>query len=159
MAMVVGLARKLMGENLKVVLCWVFNFKFGSFVMSGIRWHTQQLLHLELKTQPGFCPVGLSMSMVCHCHQSGNPHWWGRLNTVDLIVLTSLDRLIFILKILFTFLKTRHLNEGVSCTKPTSSVRVSCICKLTYLLEWVGVNYRPMPHSCKRTMVHPGTTN
>ncbi len=34
---------------------------------------------------------------------SGNPYWRGRLNTVDLLVLTSLDQLIFIWKILFIF--------------------------------------------------------
>ncbi len=33
-----------------------------------------------------------------------NPYWRGRLSTVDLLVLTSLDQLIFILKILFTFI-------------------------------------------------------
>ncbi len=36
---------------------------------------------------------------------AGNPYWRGRLSTVDLLVLTSLDRVLFILKILFNFLK------------------------------------------------------
>jgi hypothetical protein len=34
----------------------------------------------------------------------------GRLSTVDLLALTSLDQLIFILKMLFTFFKTSYLN-------------------------------------------------
>ena len=32
-----------------------------------------------------------------------NPYWRGRLSTVDLLVLTNLKQLLFLLKILFTF--------------------------------------------------------
>ncbi len=35
--------------------------------------------------------------------QPGKPYWRRRISTVDLLVLTSLDQLLFILKILFTF--------------------------------------------------------
>jgi hypothetical protein len=35
-------ARKLMGENLKVVWGRVFNFKLGHFVMHAIAWHIQK---------------------------------------------------------------------------------------------------------------------
>ncbi len=58
-------ARKLTGENLKVVLGRVFNFKLGCFVMYTIAWHIQARLILELKTRPSFCPVSLSLSMNC----------------------------------------------------------------------------------------------
>jgi hypothetical protein len=34
---------------------------------------------------------------------AGNPYWKGRLSTVDLLVLTSLDQLLLILPILFSF--------------------------------------------------------
>jgi hypothetical protein len=47
------------------------------------------------------------------------------LTTVDLLVLTSLDQLLFILKILFTlflFYKPGYLNEEVNCTEPSPSV-------------------------------------
>ncbi len=37
----------------------------------------------------------------------GNPYWRGRLSTVDLLVLTSLDQLVKILKTLFTFLQSK----------------------------------------------------
>ncbi len=39
--------------------------------------------------------------------QAGNPYCKGRLSTADLLVLTSLDQLIFILKIFFTFLQNQ----------------------------------------------------
>jgi hypothetical protein len=43
---------------------------------------------------------------------------------VDFLVLTNMDLLIFILKILFTFLQTSYLNEEVNCTEPSPSVSV-----------------------------------
>jgi hypothetical protein len=47
------------------------------------------------------------------------------LGTVDLLVLTNLEHLIFILKTLFTFFyKTRYLNEEVNRTEPSPSVSV-----------------------------------
>jgi hypothetical protein len=49
--------------------------------------------------------------------QAGKSYWRGRLCTVDLFVLTSLDHAPIILKIIFTlFYKTRYLNEEVTCT-------------------------------------------
>jgi len=45
--------------------------------------------------------------------------------TADLQVLTSLDKLIFRLKIVFTFFyKTSYLNEEVNCTEPSPSVSI-----------------------------------
>ncbi len=40
----------------------------------------------------------------------GKSYWRGRLRTVDLLVLTSLDQLLFILKILFTFLTKQAIS-------------------------------------------------
>ncbi len=45
----------------------------------------------------------------------------GRLSTVDLLVLTSLDQVLLILQT-FTFLQTSY--EEVNCTEPSSSVSV-----------------------------------
>jgi hypothetical protein len=60
--------------------------------------------------------------------KAGNPYWRGRLGTVHLIVLTSLDNLIYILKILFTFAKkTSYLNEEVNCTDPSLAVSIPCL--------------------------------
>jgi hypothetical protein len=44
----------------------------------------------------------------------------GRLSTVDLLVLTSLDQLLYYLP----FYKTNNLNEEVNCTEPSSSVSI-----------------------------------
>jgi hypothetical protein len=47
----------------------------------------------------------------------------GRLSTVDLLVLTILDQILFKLKILFAFFcKTSYLKEKVSSTEPSPSV-------------------------------------
>jgi hypothetical protein len=47
------------------------------------------------------------------------------LSTVDFLELTSLDELIFILKILLTFVtKTSCLNEGANCTGSSPFVSV-----------------------------------
>jgi hypothetical protein len=47
----------------------------------------------------------------------------GRLSTVDLLALTSLDQLLLTQQILF-FYKTSYLNEEVNCTEPSPSVSV-----------------------------------
>ncbi len=52
---------------------------------------------------------------------SGKPYWKGRLSTVDLLVLASLDQLIFYWKYYLLFYKTSYLNEEVNCTEPSSS--------------------------------------
>jgi hypothetical protein len=49
-----------------------------------------------------------------------------RISTVNLLVLTSLNLLLLIVKTLFTFYKTSNLNEEVNCTEPSPSVRVLC---------------------------------
>ncbi len=56
--------------------------------------------------------------------KAGTPYWRGRLRTVDLLVLTSLNRLLFILKRLFTFL-TKH---------PTSIRRSTVLSLLPHLV-------------------------
>ncbi len=46
----------------------------------------------------------------------------GRVNTVDLLVLTRLDQLLLVLQTIFSFLQTSYLNAEVKRT----SVSVSC---------------------------------
>jgi hypothetical protein len=54
-----------------------------------------------------------------------NPYRRGRLSTANLLELTSLDQLLFILKILFTlFYKTRYLNKEVNSTGPSTKFSV-----------------------------------
>ncbi len=68
------------------------------------------------------------LRLVTSTSRSGNPYWKGRLSTADLLVLTSLDPLLSILKTLFTFFyKTCYLNEEVNCTEPLPSVSVPCL--------------------------------
>ncbi len=52
------------------------------------------------------------------------PYSRGRLSTFCLFVLSSLDQLIFILKIYLHFYKTSYLNEEVNCTEFSPSVSV-----------------------------------
>ncbi len=53
----------------------------------------------------------------------GNPYWKGRLNTIDLRVLTSLNEFYAENIINFCF-KTSYFNEGVNCSEISPSVRV-----------------------------------
>ena len=53
--------------------------------------------------------------------QQGTLTEGGGLSTVDLLV-TSLDQLLFILKLLFALYKTTYLNKEVNCTEPSPSV-------------------------------------
>jgi hypothetical protein len=46
---------------------------------------------------------------------------------VDLLVLTSLDQLLFKLKLYFPFLQNNLFNEEVSSTDPSPSVRLHCL--------------------------------
>ncbi len=54
----------------------------------------------------------------------GKSFWKGRLSTVDLFVLTSLDQLHLTLQTLFTFHKTSYLNEEVNHTGPSRSISI-----------------------------------
>jgi hypothetical protein len=47
-----------------------------------------------------------------------------RLSTVDLLVPTSLDQLLFISQTLLLFYKTSYLNEEVNRTEPTTLARL-----------------------------------
>jgi hypothetical protein len=55
-------AQKPTGKNLKVVAAEFSTLSQAVFVMSVIAWRRQARPHLELKTQPWFCPVSSSLS-------------------------------------------------------------------------------------------------
>jgi len=55
---------------------------------------------------------------------SGKPNWRGRPSTFDLLGKTSLDQLIFQLKILFAFFITIYLDEEVNCIGYFPSISV-----------------------------------
>jgi hypothetical protein len=46
------------------------------------------------------------------------------MSTVDLLVLTGLDQLLFELKLYLSFYKTTYLNMEVNRTEPSPSVRI-----------------------------------
>ncbi len=49
------------------------------------------------------------------------------LSKIDLLVLTSLDQLLLILKTLLTFLQKSYLNEEANRTEPSPSISCSLI--------------------------------
>ncbi len=72
------------------------------------------------------CPCYLCLKWWLPClvararlYQPRNPYWRGRLSTIDLLVLISLDQLLFN--------RSSYLNEEVNCIKPSPSVSVPCI--------------------------------
>jgi len=70
-----------------------------------------------------FTPLGSLAKATVSLSKAGESDRRGRLSTVDLRVLASLDQLLFILKILFTFFyKTTYPNEKVNCTKLSLTV-------------------------------------
>jgi hypothetical protein len=72
---------------------------------------------------------------------SGKSYRRGRLSTVDLLVITSLDELLVIMQTLFTFKKTRYLTVEANRTEnslaigfPFPSVLVSASVKQIILI-------------------------
>jgi hypothetical protein len=71
--------------------------------------------------------------------ETGKSYWGGRLSTVDLLVLTSLCQLVFILKILFSFF-----------TKQATLMRSSTVLSLPLSLVFLGWEILKDPHSFKQ---------
>jgi hypothetical protein len=66
-----------------------------------------------------------TFSFLCLHVSTGKPYGRGKLSTFDLLVLTSLNQLLYKLKKIFTFLqKTSYLNEEGNLTEPFPSVRI-----------------------------------
>jgi hypothetical protein len=69
---------------------------------------------------------------------SGKPYGTGWFSTVDLLVLTSSEQLLFVLKLHFSFFAKQPMpNEEVNCTEPFLSVRVPWLG--TYFQKYRGV--------------------
>ncbi len=64
--------------------------------------------------------------------KTGKSHWRGRLSTVDLLVLISVDKLLFNWKYYLLVFKTSSPNEEVNCTVPAPLVRALCKNTLVY---------------------------
>jgi hypothetical protein len=71
----------------------------------------------------------------------------GRLNTVDLHVLTSLDQLLLTLKTLFTFYKTSYLNEEGNYTVLTR------LDQLFYVIEKIIYFFTKQATSMNRSTI------
>jgi hypothetical protein len=69
---------------------------------------------------------------------------WGRISTVDLLVLTSLDQLIFILKILFSFLQNKLIltRRSTVLSLPPQLVFPACISMVWHLTQVQIINQR-----------------
>ncbi len=83
---------------------------------------TIDMTHSRLPIVPTASKQGRQSANVCHLFFSileipctGNPHWMGRLRTVDILLLTSLDRLIFKFKISSTFV----IKQAISMRRST----------------------------------------
>ncbi len=91
--------------------------KRSSLLKSFIGWGTADKTQVSYKEKPKMPSATLELI------KAGKPYWGGRLSTVDLLVLTSLDQLLLIIKFLFHLCyKTSYLNEEVNCTVPSPSV-------------------------------------
>ncbi len=62
----------------------------------------------------------LSIPPKTQISKPGKPFWGERISTVDLLVLTSLDQLIFKLKILFLFLQNKQMRRSTVLSLPLS---------------------------------------
>ncbi len=58
--------RKRIGVKIKCAWAEFSTLSWPVFVLSMIAWLRQERPHLELKVQPRFCPVSLSLSMDEH---------------------------------------------------------------------------------------------
>ncbi len=77
----------------------------------------------------GYQKVFLACSNYAHKEQTfqlGNPYRRERVSTVDLLVLPSLDPLIFIIKLFLLFYKKSYLNEEVNRTDHSPYVSLPC---------------------------------
>jgi hypothetical protein len=122
-------------QIISIFLKFATSFKFSLFRACGVQLRPDKYCTISFpdalnvlmlsKLVTGFENIFDNESVVIQ--RAGKSYWGGRLNTIDLLLLTSLDQLIFMLKILFQFFyKTSYLNEEVNCTEPSPSVSIPC---------------------------------
>ncbi len=90
-------------------------------------WYDAGTPSCSTRLQNRFSKLSIKNQSLKHSHiltHPGKPYWIGSISTVDLLVLTSLDQLLFKLTLNFLFYKATFLNEEVNCTEPSPSVRV-----------------------------------
>jgi hypothetical protein len=56
--------------------------------------------------------------------KAGKSYWRGRLSTVDLLVITSLDEHLYIENMIYFLNKTTNLNEEVNCTESSPLISI-----------------------------------
>jgi hypothetical protein len=66
----------------------------------------------------------------------------GRLSTVDLLVLTSLDQFFCIENIINLSYKTSYLNDVVNCAEPSPLVSIPWFCLCSYLENIINLSYK-----------------
>jgi hypothetical protein len=64
-----------MGDSLKVVWAEFSTLSLAVLIMSTSAWYRQTCPHLKFKTQPRFCPVCLSLSMMGTMLLPGGRSW------------------------------------------------------------------------------------
>ncbi len=95
----------------KFKLCFHWQSLLAKTVGSIVPW-----LRLPYLPWPHSTNRIISFGIVLHrWSRPGNPYWRGRLSTVDLLALTSLDQQLFTLRILFTF----FTNQATSTRRST----------------------------------------
>ncbi len=87
----------------------------------------------------------------------GNPSLRGRLSTVDLLVITSLDQLLLIMQTLCTLVRNKPPNEEVNRTEPPTSVSVPCFWPKNYSIfscvPWNSKNWMSVCENALRYWV------
>jgi len=112
-------------DPLEQNLAAISNFRLGR---KCERVKTRQLIVGFERWGKKFYRTGLRVrmrSMWAHWSRAkpGNPFWRGRINTIDLLVLSMLCKLLFT-RNFFLCYKTSYLNMEVNCTEPFPLVRV-----------------------------------
>jgi len=64
--------------------------------------------------------LAVSCELAVPSEWAGNPYWRGRISTIELLILTSSNQLLFVLKLCIynLFYETSYLNKEVNCTEP-----------------------------------------
>jgi hypothetical protein len=97
------------GSGLYEPNCWIHFVEQGvqiSYMMSSLAFESVLLTVGMFQLSPVPEKLGLSLS-VNICTKPGKFYWRGRLGTIDLLMLTGLDLLLFMLKNYLPFLQNK----------------------------------------------------
>ncbi len=123
--------------NKIISICGTRNRFVPSPAQNHTYWHVcnSSILHLNIWTTVYFNDLLTQASnpaMSASCMESLLKE---KITTIDFLVLTSWDQLMFLL-IFFLFYKTSYFNKEVSCTGSSPSVRVPCFVYCKVLELW-----------------------